>query len=737
MRSLQFENIQHAWIWLLVVIAGGWLLVGTYRGIFQRSERKLTWWLMGLRGAALLALVLALAKPTWTRHTELVDPGRLAVVLDNSISMSLADAGGRPRYALAVDAVDRLRSGLREAGDPQVEVDVFDIHGAPMEDGPPVEPKAERTDFVRAISQATARLRSKPVVGVALVSDGMDNTGRQDVLALADSPIPVYAIGFHEDPEAARLDLAVQGIQAPARVILHNDIKVAVQLEKTAGPAIEATVAIKRGREEIATQQVAFDPGASSQIANVTFAPAEAGSFVYTASVSTSAGERLLANNARHFPLEVEAEPIRVFYIEGFLRHEYKFVKNRLEDDPDVSLVSVVRRAKPESTGPGAVGGLITAERLEDIDLVILGDMEAGYLADSEYESLVAWVDDGHALLVLGGYHSYGPQGFRTTPLAPLLPVVFRDNEPFQSEDPFVLELTETGRRHPVFEISGDRVKDAAMWSASPRLLGASLVQRAKQGADVLAVNPNFVGEEGPAPVVAVQRYGAGHVMALAIDTTWRWSRLTRVLRQSDTLFARFWSQTVRWLCGREGEEDRPLIAVSTDRPDYEVGRPVTIRVERQPQPDSEAAAGDVAVELINEAGESIPVGARASSMEPDVFTSTYYPTAGGRYEVAAALTASGQTIANQTTEFLVHGSDLELADTRTNRSLLQAVANATGGLYADVGESAALADKIERRERRTPLVQRTEFWNSPLLFLVFLVAITTEWVIRRRNHLV
>jgi uncharacterized membrane protein len=735
--TFRFENVEHPWLWLLAIALGAWLFFLTYRGIFQRTERRLTWWLMGLRGAGLLALLLALAKPTWTRETQRVDPGRVAVILDDSLSMSLADASGQSRYALAVKAAAELTEAVtRPRTGPRVEVDLFDVNGSPIAEAPPKEPRAERTDLVRAVSQTTSRLRSKALVGVVLITDGVDNTGRGDLLALADTPAPVYTVGFREDPDAAQLDLALQDVQAPKRVIVYNEIKVDMLVSKTAGPAVEATVAIKRGREEVVRQEMSLPEGDARERVSLTFAPAEAGSFVYTASVETPVGERLLANNAGHFPLLVEAEPIRVFYVEGFLRHEYKFLKNRLEDDPDVGLVSVVRRGKPERLQAGAGGQLITAERLESLDIMIFGDMEADYLTESEYLTIVDWLDQGHALLVLGGYQSFGPDGFRATPLADVLPVVFRDGEPFQSEEPFVLKLTEAGMRHPVFEITGDRVKDEAMWNASPHLLGCGLVARAKQGAEVLAVNPAVASDDGPAPVVVIQRYGAGTVMLLAVDTTWRWSRLTRVLNQSDTLFGRFWGQTVRWLSGRDEEAERPLIAVSTDQPDYEVGKPVTIRVSRLPQPDGEGATGDVSVELIDEAGGSVPVETGAGSLDPDTFTGVYYPSAGGRYEVAAALNVDGQAIANQTTEFLVHGSDLELADTRTNRPQLQAIANATGGVYADVEDAASLADRIERRERRTPLVERAEFWNSPILFIVFLAAITAEWVIRRRNHL-
>jgi hypothetical protein len=209
------------------------------------------------------------------------------------------------------------------------------------------------------------------------------------------------------------------------------------------------------------------------------------------------------------------------------------------------------------------------------------------------------------------------------------------------------------------------------------------------------------------------------------------------MLRQSDTLFTHFWGQTVRWLAGRKGEEDRPPVTVSTDQPAYGIGRPVSIRVIRQPQPEQTGGSGEVSVEVLGESGEPVPVPAQAGSMEPDAFTSIFYPTTGGRYTVVAKLSANGQTVANQTTEFLVHGSDLELADTRTNQSQLQAIANVTGGLYVNAEDAATLAGKIERRERRTPVVLRSELWDSPAFFMFFIAAISAEWVIRRRNHLV
>jgi hypothetical protein len=738
LAHLRFENVTTPWLWTLLTVAGVVLLFFTYWGIFRRSERRLTWALMLLRGVGLLALLLALAKPTWTSDSSLVDPGHLGVILDNSRSMSLPDVGGKPRYAVAREALDRLKTALAaDRSGPPLKVDLFDINGAPLEKGAPDQPTVERTDLARALGEASARLRSKPLAGIVLISDGMDNTGQQTFRDLADMPVPVHGLGFRPVDDAAGFDLAVLQVRAPERAMVNNEIKVEVVVSKIGTPATEAAVEMKRGREVFATQKVSFGPGGGEQKVSLNLMPRQPGTFVFTAEIKGQANERVLANNSAHFPLRVDVEPIRVLYLEGYLRPEFKFLKNRLEDDPDVNLVSIVRRTNPERAEARAGKDLLTPERLKGLDIVILGDMEAGYLSATEYQALVRWLDDkGHSLLVLGGYLSFGPDGFRSTPLADVLPVVFADRPPYQSEEPFALELKKAD--HPIFEVSSDRVKDAAAWRALPPLLGQSVVRRAKPGAEVLAVNPGLLVDGQPAVVAATQRAGgAGLVMVLTADTTWRWSRLPRVLGQPDTLYARFWSQTVRYLAGRTQNDQRPLLAVSTDRPDYEVGKQVTVRVVRQPRPDNDLAGMDVAAEITGPGGKATPVPLRAGSAEPDVLTGTFFPPAGGRYEVLASLTGGGKPAEHQVAEFLVQGSDLELADPGTNRENLRAIANATGGAYLDVEDAEQLAAKLPHKERRLPQVTRLEFWNSPWLFCGFLAAVTGEWLLRRRNHLV
>jgi hypothetical protein len=760
-NGFHLEAVGQSWLsvtlWIVGVLAGVAILVATYWGIFQRSERRLTWVLMLLRGAGLLALLLALAKPTWTGETQLVDPGRVAIVLDNSQSMAEKDPSGPTRYARATEAVNRLRKALEanQAGG-RLEVDVFDITGASLDkDKLPDEPTVERTDLTLALSKTSSGLRFKRLNGVVLVSDGMDNTDRQDFKEFGRTfGAPIYTAGFGDQRSPGDLDLAVQPVrQPPERVMVNNDIKVEVLVTKKGGPKTDATVVIKRGLDERLTEQkVALPEGDAEQTVSLNLKPTQAGTFEYTVTVEGALPERNLANNSWRFPLRVDADALRVLYLEGFLRYEYKFLKARLEEDPDLNVAALVRRANPEATDTKGPKDLLTREQLKNFDVIILGDMEATYLSAAEYNALLGWLEDKdkdrnteRALLLLGGYRSFGPDGFRTTRLAEALPVVFADGPPYQSEEPFQLTLTEEGRGHPIFEVSGDRVKNQEVWNEAPKLAGCSLVARAKPGAEVLAVNPGVVVNGKPAIVAATQRYGAGRVMVLTVDTTWRWSRYARVLGRSDTLYARFWSQALRWLSGRSLNDNRPLLVVNTDQPGYEANKRVKVTVVRQPRPEVDLSKTTLHVsykKVREEKATELPV--QASSADPDVFSATFDPSAvrrfdvGGRYEVMATLKAEdGKILGDPKTEFVVHSSSVEKTNTGTTTETLKALSDASGGVYRDVGSIDEIAAQIPHKERRITQSRHLDFWNSPVLFLFFIGAVATEWFVRRRSHLV
>ena len=678
LANITLENFDPPWLWVLIIVASLAVLALGYRSVYERTGKRVTWALALLRVAAVALILIALVKPAWQRIETSTDKPVVAVIVDDSQSMSLphggaaaaaerAEAGGgvadsstteATRYAAARRWLESSTAGamLRERFD----VRLFDLAGRPIDGGLPEQPTAERTDLSRSLTSVAGRLRGRQAAGMVLISDGRDTTGRQDTLALSEFPLPVTTIGFRSPPASAssQVDIAIESVRAPDRVLVDNRVPVEVRVRKDGGPAVEVPLAIERAGRQLATRSVQLAEGASERRVTIDFTPTEPGQFVLAAAASPLGNERTTANNRRLFQLRVDAEPMRVLYVEGTLRQEFKFLRSRLAEDPDIDLITFVRAASPdEAAATGAMVGneLTTAERLEQIDVVLLGDFEASMLDESAYERLRDWVDAGGGMMILGGYRNLTSAGLYATPLAETLPL-----EPArgleQINEPFTFSPTEAGLSHPALTLTGDRVRDARMWERLPALLGVVATGPAKPAATVLARHPRTnpdAGEDGQAggsggdrgyAVLATQPFGQGRVAMLTADTTWRWSRLTRLRGESDALYARFWSQWVRYLAQRQVQPERSAVTLATDRASYERGEPVAIEIQRNPAvalPGEGDTAQTLRLTLRTPDGRSTSIPAEPDAIDSNRWTARVFPERGGRFEISAELLQS------------------------------------------------------------------------------------------------
>src|SRR5215212_10231531 len=91
----------------VMLLLGLGLLIGgpavmTYAGVRGKSTRRDRWVLSGLRVASLVVLVMCLFRPMLLLSDAIPQRNFVAVILDDSKSMTIADRGGKPRAAFEV-----------------------------------------------------------------------------------------------------------------------------------------------------------------------------------------------------------------------------------------------------------------------------------------------------------------------------------------------------------------------------------------------------------------------------------------------------------------------------------------------------------------------------------------------------------------------------------------------------------------------------------------------------------
>ena len=268
-----------------------------------------------------------------------------------------------------------------------------------------------------------------------------------------------------------------------------------------------------------------------------------------------------------------------------------------------------------------------------------------------------------------------------------------------------------------------------------------------RPGAKPLASATGLVDAQSgdEAPLVVLYRYGAGEVIYVGTDETWRWRKAG-----GEVYFEQFWIQLVRKL-------GRARVTQQDDRARFTVAPPV---VELGATQLVELVIDDPA--LIRNAPPRISVTVyRASDDDPNTQTG---PPLGELELRPAAAPGNGSTnlgtyAANwrsdlagrfvlRVTEPLLEPIALtapaevrdpaeELARAATDHDRLLRLANGTGGAVVELNDLSQLETLVADRSREVAHESRRPLTNTMLALSVLLVLLTLEWVLRRVAKLV
>src|SRR3954464_4677765 len=210
----------------VIVLLGLGLLIGapavmTYAGVRGKSTRRDRWVLSGLRVASLVVLVICLFRPMLLLSDAIPQRNFVAVVLDDSKSMTITDGGGKPRGAFEVGAFapeSTLITELRK----KFQVRLFRMNASAerIESTKGLTFDAQQSHLGDAVERVRQELESVPVSGVVLVSDGADNSRApigDQLLSLRARSIPVFTIGVGE--ERFNKDIEIRRVETPHTVM--------------------------------------------------------------------------------------------------------------------------------------------------------------------------------------------------------------------------------------------------------------------------------------------------------------------------------------------------------------------------------------------------------------------------------------------------------------------------------------------------------------------------------------
>ena len=738
------------WVGLAVALAAAVVLIYASTALYTSGRtRRVS---LTLRLTALALLLIPLFEP------RLMFPGTppkenfIAVMVDDSASMSIPDGyfGGSRHDDIRTILSDPGRGilpGLEEQY--LVRYYGFSREAARVDSASNRAPDGAATDLAASLERVVADFRGLPLAGIVLLTDGGDN-GAGDIRNVAEElrglGIPLHTVGLGNEEFAGEREIL--DVTANRELFRGSGAEIAVRAKSWGVETDPVAFNLYKGETLVLSKEMTLKGNGGTDAFSLFYDPDEDEIAEYTLRIETAPEEVNTENNSLGLLIDSRQDSVRVLYLEGSLRTDFKFVKRAVEDDEVLKFTSTARTGtgKYYRQGihsieelPGGFPG--SEEELFGYDAIVLGDIEANFFSLSQLELIEQFVSRrGGGFLMLGGTQSFAEGNYANTPIAGLLPLELDPSRKLVIPTDFRIAgmppesrgyrfvPTRTGLEHPILKLSDDISENRSLWDSMPRLSSINYLGRVKPGATVLAEKPSDEFGAGE-PLLAIQRYGKGRAAALATASTWRWQML---LDAEDTRHERFWRQFMRWL----GTESPDKVVIDLPESRFEPGTELAVRVSVYDDRYFPRNLVEVSGLVTDPFGGVSEIRFLPDLSGEGVFAGSLLLRDPGVYALDITAEQDGAVIGKQRRSLLARPSKKEFQDAVLKRQYLETLTETAGGFYYAPANAGDIPRNLRERETPATVFDQEYVWDAPLLFLLAITVLSIEWIYRRRKGL-
>lgn len=703
--------------------------------------------LVTIRICVLCVILFLLLQPSLAVSTAVPQENFVGIIIDDSSSMQLTDYGGEgfaPRSDFVREIFGSPDSELMTALNERFKLRFFSFSDSTerLESVDELLYSGKQTHIGPALDFAHQELAAVPLSGLIVVTDGADNSINglsASLQSLRANSIPVFPIGV--GVERFDRDIEVASIEAPTTVLAGSQVSADVVIEHKGFSGEQVLLIIDGPEGIVGTQEVELPTQGDSTVAKAQFTVTGEGPHLYKFRIPVQDGEMVRENNQQDVLIVVQDRQDKVLYVEGEPTNRTGFLRNfAIDDDPNLLLGVFMRmaenkfwRAGFESEEELAGGFPTTREELFQYKALIVGSFEADFFTPDQRQMIHDFVSQrGGSFLMLGGRNAFGEGGWQNTPVAEILPIELesafaREGTPFYV-DVFVTP-TLFGRTHPVTQMADSVQLSLQHWQTLPPLGIVNQIGKVKPGA--VSILEGRTTNDETYPVLAYQRFGRGKALAFTPVNQWYW-QMAFEIPLDDMTHETLWQQILRWLVN----EVPGQVAASTVVDRFAPGAPVTVTA---------GVLDDNFIEVNNAAVTAIvtsPSG-QTRGLEFDwtidadgEYTATFIPNEDGFHQIRVSAGRAGVALGEDITYVEIAELSTEAFAAERRTSVLERLAQETGGRWYSPENVDALPNDLRFSEGGTTVLEVKDLWDLPLIFMLLIGFVGTEWTYRKLRGL-
>ncbi|MCS7210916.1 MAG: hypothetical protein RMI34_06670 [Chloroherpetonaceae bacterium] len=704
-------SVANFWLFVLALCAAVGLAIFTYYA--TRLSPALKAGLIVLRSLSVFLTFSLFLEPACTRTTRYTELPTLAVVIDNSESLTIQDGSGR-RDSLVRATLTRYRSALDELG--HIKFYQFGSAFKPtVLDSVTFSDKY--TNFSDAI-ESLLRLRTPEKLNAAvIVSDGQVTAGETPSYAAERSPIPIYTVLVGDT--LIKRDIALRRIVAPdvAVVGAKTPISAVITQEGFRGATLTATLRSDKTVLERKTitltspeQTVAFE-----------LVPKEAGETRFQLSLSTLAGEFSTRNNAQSFFIKVQKQKKKVLVVSGLPDPEISAVRNALATSSSIEAVFFTQRGASDF-----IEGALNLDKHKDADVAILIGFPNAVVSEGIAAQIKKFLETTN--LPVFSIMTFQSSAVRLKAFEPFLAVRIGRTSGEVLDNLASIKATLQAAQLSIF-----------------RPIAASLDQSLRQAPPVSYLDFNFQPKPSSTTLwtLGFQNQTTDKVLfAIAKSAERKTATLTaiqfwKLWLSPDEEVRELYRQTIlgtlEWLTA---QEDLRRFRVEPAAKIFDESERVLFSATLQDEALQPISSAAITLKVQHkETGNAYSTVFEPSS-EAGLYHAAFERLPAGDYSFSAEAREGERLLGTAAGRFLVSQTSLEFRQLHADANTLRSIAAQSGGKFYHLTEFEAFLQDLRRDAAFQPTLQQTqqsaEFANLAPTLVIILFLLAAEWLIRK-----
>lgn len=306
-------------ILLSVIISGA---VAFYQYLFKADNQNKTNWLLAfLRFISVFSLLLLLINPVISRKTIETNKIPLAIVADNSRSISELKANDVEK-----EVFEKLTSNSALKEKFEIQTYTFDEE---FFAGKPLDFKGNQSN-IDNVATNLKQLNKNAYYPVVLLTDGNQTIGNDYVYSFQETA-SVFPVVLGDT--TTTFDLKINQLNANKYAFLKNKFPVEVFLQYNGNKAISANFSIEKNGKKISSQSINFDKKNKVQSVQILLEADRVGLQKYKAVISSATKEKNSYNNVKNFAVEVIDQRKEIAIISDISHPDLGAIKRAIESN--------------------------------------------------------------------------------------------------------------------------------------------------------------------------------------------------------------------------------------------------------------------------------------------------------------------------------------------------------------------------------------------------------------------